>query len=228
MINEDKLVRVLESFEKAERRRPRLEAWAATFGIFITVFAVLNTADFHNAGPIAAGDVRLFAVVIAFISGAATVALFGRWVWYALRHRHPETAEDKVAKIKKQAEAFTETLRAAEERLSAPQSGAVSPSSALMQRLKSLRLQAELLKQTVPAFQSQSVSAATEQSLDDWQRSVSEALAGKPNLKQQFDGASDENPILAAFKAHPLSIRLANRITVLDAIIKYLTESDDG
>jgi hypothetical protein len=52
---------------------------------------------------------------------------------------------------------------------------------------------------------------------------VSDALTPWPDLKEQFDGAPDENAALNVINANPLSIRLSNRKTVLDAIIKHLS-----
>lgn len=224
VINEDKLVRVLESFEHQERKRPRLETWLSLLGMALTLFFVLATAAFHDVGPLKNSDVHTAAVTLLVLTGLGTLYSLIKWGIYALRHLKPETSEDKVAKIKKQSQEFAESLRAAEERLAvATPRQAASP---LLRSLKQLRLQAELVRQGVPTFQGQNATEATEKAVTDWREAVSAALDSEPELKAQFDAIPEENPILAALKFHPLAGRLQNNISSLDAIIKYVEARD--
>lgn len=98
-------------------------------------------------------------------------------------------------------------------------------SSALLDRLKELKAIGGLLNRRVPPFgptpegQEEDLS----RQISEWAAEVSDALIEVPTLKAQFDAATDENSLLAALKANPLSIRLQNRTSSLDDIIKYLS-----
>ena len=197
----------------------------------MTLFFFLLTADFHNTLFLDKDFIRSLAAFVDFAFFGMTAWLAWRWREDRRKHRAyvTESPEDILAEIKRQVLTDEEQLREAEARLAviappAPVPVPV-PTSPLLEELRPLRLQAEILRQTVPAFGSQPVSEAVRQSVSDWEHEVSVALTEKPELKTQFDGASDENPILAALKAHPLSIQLNNRIMVLDAITKYLVET---
>lgn len=115
MLNEDRLVRVLESMERDERHRPRADAWISAFSIFVAILLVLATSTFHSFGPIGAGDVRTIAVVAVVVSLGLAVFWFVRWGRYVLTHLTPETAEQKVAKLKLEAKKLEDKLRAADE-----------------------------------------------------------------------------------------------------------------
>ena len=112
MVNEDKLIRILEVHEKEERERPRPDAVLAVAGMFTTFLFVLGTARFHGAGPISGGDFHTIAVVGLVLTALVTVRMGSLYVCRWLTF-HPLTAEDRVAQVKREQQALEERKRAA-------------------------------------------------------------------------------------------------------------------
>ncbi len=123
VINEDKLIRILDIHEQQERQRPRADAVLAMAGMLVTFLFVLGTSDFHGAGPISGGDFHTIALVGLVLTALATVRMGWRYIDH-LRGFRPLTAEDrvaevKVAQVKKVQQDLEERQRAAAARLSA-------------------------------------------------------------------------------------------------------------
>lgn len=223
-MNEHQLVRVLERMERRRQRGPALSDCLATLLFCLTIVAVLATANFHEVHGISKDDIHTTAVVMVVLSALLTVVL---WVWWLMRlpgNLKVETPEQVVAAVKQAAAEDEQRLRDAEAELatSSQRPSADRSAADLLLRLKRLRLQAEVLRQAIPAFENQTASSGASENLIAWQGEVSTALAQEPALKAQFDSVPDDSPLLSAFKAHPLSIRLQNRLQALDAIIKYV------
>ena len=118
VINEDKLIRILEVHEKQEHQRPRADAALAMVGLFVTFLFVLSTSDFHGVGPMSGGDLHTIALLGLVLSGLEA----GRMGWRYfddLRTFRPLTAEDRVARVKKEQQDLEERQRAAAQRISA-------------------------------------------------------------------------------------------------------------
>lgn len=94
--------------------------------------------------------------------------------------------------------------------------------SELLGQLKALRSFADIINKRVPPWGD--IPAGVAEDVNTWIARVSEALSPRPDLKAEFDRASNENAALAALKATTLSIRMTNRTGVLDAIIKHLSQ----
>lgn len=98
--------------------------------------------------------------------------------------------------------------------------------SEVVGRLKELKSFASIVNARVPTFENQGVPPDVETTVAAWEQRVSDALSSQPELQQQFRAATaPDNPLLAAFKAHPFAVRLQEKIRILDSIIKHLEVS---
>jgi hypothetical protein len=193
-----------------QRARRDLRAWAFTPRQVITS---LLAAPIGWTVQWLAGGKGLTAVWVPLVSVVAVAVLLpavvygASWATAVGRIHHDELVSLRAA---------VDNLRELVERR--------RDESEVVGKVKELRSFAEILSNRVPPWGA--VPEGLSQEVDDWSERVSAALSPWPDLKAQFDGTAGENAALEAFKANPLNIRLANKKTVLDAIIKHLSAQE--
>jgi hypothetical protein len=154
-----------------------------------------------------------------FRSGAAAVVLGILLAWWALtlyvarHHAEDRWCADPEVHKKQPTTCPDPSLHAAG-------AAGAPPVVAILRDLKS---RAEILKASLPQFKSQDADQAMVASIETWETSVHAALKFDPALQAQFRNAPHDNVAMSWFSAHPLVMRMQNKISVLDGIIKLLT-----